>query len=279
MVSFVAKQAENTSNLSELGLFSSFKNVKRKGEGSHFDATKGSIDMHVSGSGMLFVLKKPVSGTVKSIQVKDGGVVQYTVSDMHLKLTKMQKFFKGSFEPKLFAGKDHITGSSQNDKLAGYKGNDTIHGGSGDDKIDGGKSPDKLFGDGRNDVILGGQGNDELHGGAGVNSLTGGPDKDKFVFDVQLNSKNNSLITDFTRGQDKIQLDHSVFPGLGGKGVLSNSHFITADKYTGQDHVVIYDKSDGSLAYSVNGGSIDNAFDFGGVSSGLNLNHNDFLVI
>jgi Ca2+-binding RTX toxin-like protein len=279
MVVFVAKQAVDTRDLSELGLFSNFKKLTRKHEGKSFDASKGDVDMHVDGKNMVFILKKPVSGTVHSISVKDGGVQQYSVDDLHLKLNKMQKFFSGNFEPNLFAGADKVTGSSFGDNLSTFDRADKVSAGAGNDKVVTGAGADTLYGQAGNDIMVGGKGNDFLDGGTGSNSLTGSSGKDSFQFDSQLSASNYASITDFTRGNDTIELENSVFPGLGGKGNLPGAKFVLSTDYAGQKNVVIYDKATGVLSYELSSGVLADAIKFGDVSAGLNLSKGDFLIV
>lgn len=276
MVKFVAYHSQDTRDLSELGLFKNIKkNLHRKGEGSSFDATKGDIDMHVEGKGMLFVLKKPVSGTMKSVDVKVGGTDEYFVKGLGLKIRKMKDFFKGDYESKIFKGKDKLIGSSESDKLAAFNGDDTVKAGNGGDEISGAKGKDKLYGETGGDVISGGSGNDLLDGGAGINSLTGDGGSNTFRFSSQLSASNSSTITDFKIGVDKIELVKSVFPDLSGKGQLSPDSFVKSTDYSGQDGVVVYDKASGHVSFAVDSNVL---FKFAEVTTNLNLKASDFLI-
>ena len=277
MVKFVAYKAVDNTKLTEIGLFQNIKkNLTRKGEGNSFDASKGDIDMHVTGKAMLFVLKNPVSGTMKTIDVKVDGSEKYFLSGLDIKLNKMKSFFKGNYEKTIFKGNDKIVGSSQSDKLAGFNGNDKINGGSGADKIGGGKGNDKLYGEGGADVISGDAGKDFLDGGDGNDVLSGGKDADTFQFSSQLTFGNYSSITDFKPGEDKIQLVKSVFPDLTGKGKLSADKFVKSTDYAGQDGVVVYNKASGQLSYAIDSNTL---FKFGEVQSGLNLKASDFFLV
>ena len=277
MVKFVAYKSQDNRDLSEIGLFQNIKkNLTRKGEGKKFDASKGDIDMHVEGKGMLFVLKNPVSGTMKSIEVKVGGTDEYFLKGLDIKLRKMKDFFKGDYESKIFEGKDKLIGSGESDTLAGFAGDDTIKGGNGGDTITGLNGNDKLYGEGGGDLISGGKGNDLLDGGTASNSLTGNAGRDTFQFSSQLSASNSSSITDFKIGQDIIQLVKSVFPDLAGKGVLSSSSFVKAGDYAGQDGVVVYDKATGVLQFAVDSNSL---IKFGEVASNTNLKASDFFIV
>lgn len=262
MVKYVGYVAEDTRDLSEIGLFQNIKkNLTRKGEGKSFTAKTDDIKMHVEGQGMFFVLKKPVSGKMNKVQVKVDDSKAYDISGLSLKIRKFKDFFKGNYEAKIFDGNDQFTGSKQADKLYGFNGRDTINGVGG------------------NDTLVGGKGNDLLDGGDGKNTLTGNSGNDAFRFSSQLNPKNYSNITDFTLGQDWIELQNVAFPNIGSKGQLSAAKFVLESAYAGQDHVVIYDKASGELSYDTTGGSLADAIVFGKVTANLNLSHTNFFVV
>jgi Ca2+-binding RTX toxin-like protein len=82
------------------------------------------------------------------------------------------------------AGNDSLSGEGKNDRLIGDAGNDTLDAGEG------------------NDTLFGGDGDDLLVGGLGQDTLTGNEGKDLFAID----SKAIVTITDFTDGQDFLQL-------------------------------------------------------------------------
>jgi Ca2+-binding RTX toxin-like protein len=134
-----------------------------------------------------------------------------------------------------FDGVNLISGSGNADTFNGGPGNDNFEGGTGNDTINGGDGDDRLVGQGGNDVITGGNGNDT------------------FVFDnTALNASTNvDTITDFTTGQDKIELNHNVFTALP-TGSLSGSAFSNAGSVTASTRI-IYDLSDGSLSYDADG--------------------------
>lgn len=83
-----------------------------------------------------------------------------------------------------------ILGGSGNEDILGGAGNDTIDGGSGDD------------------LILAGAGDDRIISRAGYDRVSGGSGKDTFVLlpNVSGNYSNSLTITDFTPGQDRIDL-------------------------------------------------------------------------
>ena len=138
-------------------------------------------------------------------------------------------------------GADEIYGESGNDLLFGETGADELYGGMDDDTLDGGTGADNLQGEKGADRLLGGAGSDSLSGGAGndtltgcvhgagggrgeTDTLTGGAGADLFrlgwangaLYDDGSAAKNGTgdyaLITDFTPGTDRLQLDGSA-PG------------------------------------------------------------------
>ncbi len=94
------------------------------------------------------------------------------------------------------------------------------------DRLNGTSGKDRILGLGGNDTINGGGGDDIIQGGTGVDRLTGGADADTFVFTSIADSAPNAsgfisnapvfnrasgagvrdIITDFTPGQDRIDL-------------------------------------------------------------------------
>lgn len=105
-------------------------------------------------------------------------------------------------------GNDWLSTEHGNDTLHGGNGNDTLFGGDGKDLLSGDAGDDVLFGGSYDDRLFGGAGNDRLHAGQGADTMTGGSGADVFVFDNSsryLGGENN-VITDFTRGLDRIEL-------------------------------------------------------------------------
>jgi Ca2+-binding RTX toxin-like protein len=87
---------------------------------------------------------------------------------------------------------ENLTGSSYNDTLTGNTATNVLDGGSGNDTLDGGA------------------GNDRLVGGVGKDLLTGSAGNDLFDFnalsEMGITIATWDVITDFVRGQDKIDL-------------------------------------------------------------------------
>ncbi|CAM8658596.1 RTX calcium-binding nonapeptide repeat [Paracoccaceae bacterium] len=87
---------------------------------------------------------------------------------------------------------ENLVGSAHNDTLTGNANANNLSGGSGNDRLTGGAG---------NDSLIGGAGNDTLNGDAG---------NDAFIFNNVQESGTTAdasdVITDFVRGQDKIDL-------------------------------------------------------------------------
>ncbi|WP_114952115.1 M10 family metallopeptidase C-terminal domain-containing protein [Sphingosinicella terrae] len=98
---------------------------------------------------------------------------------------------------------DTLDGGADNDTLDGGNHDDVLDGGDGNDVLNGGNHFDQLFGGAGNDTLNGGNHNDVLNGGAGDDVLTGGNHNDVFAF---TDLGGTDVITDFRRGQDKIDL-------------------------------------------------------------------------
>ena len=94
-----------------------------------------------------------------------------------------------------------ITGNALANSISGGTKNDSIYGAAGNDSILGNAGNDKLYGDAGNDILLGGKDNDSLWGGAGNDTLTGNDGNDIFIYE-----SGKDFITDYTAGQDKIQI-------------------------------------------------------------------------
>ena len=162
-----------------------------------------------------------------------------------------------------FAGNDYIDGGIGNDTLMGGPGADTLVGGAGDDFLDGSIGTDVIFGGSGFDTALyssvagfntaaansvefpllflvgtagadnlvGTPFNDTIVGGAGADTLTGGTGMDFFRF----NNLGDAFdtITDFTPGQDKIQLSTAFNPTPGGIPTAYLSTSIPLELFTG----------------------------------------------
>jgi large repetitive protein len=167
----------------------------------------------------------------------------------------------------------------------GTNGNDTLVATTNDDT-------DSGFGG--NNTLIGGAGNDTLIGGTGNSILSGGAGNDVFVFDSHKLLKQIvsgvDTITDFTVGQDKIQLSKLVFKtnvtAATGSSLLAAANFstVTTDAAAATAATaIVYNSADGKLFYNPNlaaagfgGGTSDGQF--AQLTAGLNLTYKDFTV-
>ncbi|WP_349617121.1 M10 family metallopeptidase C-terminal domain-containing protein, partial [Azotobacter salinestris] len=98
-----------------------------------------------------------------------------------------------------------------------------LKGSSGSDQLSGSAMDEVLLGGEGRDLLDGGDGDDLLDGGAGRDSLTGGSGADVFRFSERLDSFRNyetgvsqvDYITDFTAGEDLLDLSALGYSGLG----------------------------------------------------------------
>ena len=145
------------------------------------------------------------------------------------------------------------------------KHDDTLTGTSGNDKFDG------LAG---KDIITGLEGDDTLNGGAGDDVLTGGSGKDIF----KLTNFSKDTITDFSVGDDTIQLENSAFTQLTATGVLKAANFEIGAAIDANDYV-IYNNGTGELFYDADGSGAGAAVQIAVLGISLALTNADFVVI
>jgi hypothetical protein len=110
-------------------------------------------------------------------------------------------------------------------------------------------------GDGNANTLTGTLGNDSLHGNAGNDTLTGNAGNDMFVFDKALNAGTNvDTITDFSKGADRILLDHLIFTALTA-GKLAATSFVAEAGAVAHDSndFILYDTTTGNLSYDADG--------------------------
>ena len=172
---------------------------------------------------------------------------------------------------------DYLAGGDGNDSLFGQDDDDYLLGGAGNDKLDGGSGNDELEGGDGNDTLIGGDGDDTLDGGNGKDVLTGGAGDDVFIFDSALVAANASTITDFTAGEDTLQLSSDVFRKLAGG--ISEENLAFGTKAVTAEHFLIYDKNTGSLYYDADGSGAGAAIKFATLSGKPDLTVDDFQII
>ena len=145
---------------------------------------------------------------------------------------------------------------------------------SGNDTLNGSDSADNLNGGAGNDLINGKGGDDVINGGTGSNVLTGGTGNDIF----QLLDFATNKITDFTSGQDTIQLSSGIFTALNYTGVLNVDNFAIGSSATTVNQHVIYDNTTGTLSYDADGSGAGVATSIALLGASLPLTHLDFLL-
>lgn len=123
-----------------------------------------------------------------------------------------------------------------------------------------------MHGNSADNVIDGADGDDTLAGGQGEDTLTGGAGNDEFVLDGQLNGDVDK-ITDFTTGQDRINLPVATFGGLNGSWFTTGTVTTTTRVYQ-QGETLFFD-ADGS-------GTLFAPVAFATLPQGVQLTVNDF---
>jgi serralysin len=188
-------------------------------------------------------------------------------------------------------GADNVSGGQGNDNVVGDDGNDTASGNQDSDTLDGGSGDDRVYGGQGNDSVLGGDGDDTLSGDAGNDTMTGGSGADVFRFEYFVQQGNlqtaeelgaNPLgvdtITDFTPGEDKIQLDKRIFTSLGDAieagevEVISNFDPNSQGTSTAK---IIYDPTTGLVHYNPTEGEGDE-MELVQLNPNLNITTDDF---
>ncbi len=134
-------------------------------------ADLASLQPFITQSGLDTVISLKYDGDVESITIKGVVPAALTTSDFIFSTSSTALTVNATDYP------DAIFGGNGNDSLYGGNGYDTLSAGAGNDYIDGG------YGD---DSLIGGSGND--------------------IFAITTRQFGNDTITDFTQGQDKIDL-------------------------------------------------------------------------
>lgn len=186
-------------------------------------------------------------------------------------------------------GNDTINGNAGDDVLRGGGGNDTMNGGTENDTLFGDAGNDSLLGGAGNDIIAGGSGSDTLNGQSGLDTLVGGTGRDsmnggteadifKFAFgDTTTVSTTIDVITDFTTGSDKIDLDFvngGISAAAYSEGLIATNSFTDALASAqamlsgGKSVAFVAGSTDGWLFWDTNGdGVIDQSILLKGVGS------------
>ena len=144
----------------------------------------------------------------------------------------------------------------------------------------GGKGRESITGTYKSDVLNAGSGKDTMNGGGGSDTMLGGPGRDVFVFDSSLRPRlHTDTIINFAAARDKIELDKTIFVGIGNNGVLAKSHFDTGAHAHHPGDRIIYDTQSGGLFYHAPGTPLAHEVEFAILAKHLPITHADFLVI
>jgi Ca2+-binding RTX toxin-like protein len=148
-------------------------------------------------------------------------------------------------------------------------------GGEFNDFFQGGVDADNFEGRGGDDTLAGLEGRDTLAGGAGA---------DIFRFSAQPGAADADLVTDFTEGSDRAQLENFWMPALGGTGDFSaaDARFYAAGGAAGghdADDRIVYDTASGNLWYDDDGSGPHSAQLIGTLQGAPLVTAHDFTVI
>ena len=103
-------------------------------------------------------------------------------------------------------------------------------------------------------ILTGNSGANSITGTHLSDKITGGTGNDTFIFSTALDSVTNiDTITDFTSGQDAIQLNLAIFTTLGATGVLNADTFYNGTNAHDASDRIIYDNLTGTLYYDEDG--------------------------
>lgn len=100
--------------------------------------------------------------------------------------------------------------------LADYEGAKNVYAATFDEDLE-------IIGNSKNNSLVGGKDDDLIMGGAGKDTLTGGRGDDVFV-----HTEGKDILTDYTSGEDKIQLENGVDDVSSTKFVGNNLVLTTA---------------------------------------------------
>jgi Ca2+-binding RTX toxin-like protein len=197
--------------------------------------------------------------------------------EMNLYLKAMQNFTNLGSQAPAFLNASRFDGGVTTRTYAGTTGNDSLRGEKKSEALYGGAGNDALDARNGNDRIYGGSGNDRIDGGEGTDTLYGNAGLDRFIFDERLTSANTDTIRDFSVVSDAIWLNDSIFKNLD-RGELDDSAFHNGARATDASDRIVYNKSQGTLAYDSDGEGGSAARIFAKVTAGLDLNSDDFWV-
>lgn len=148
-------------------------------------------------------------------------------------------------------GRDVLVGTAADESFLGLGGNDSISGRDGNDSIQGGEGNDNLSGQFGDDTIDGGSGNDKIIGGQGIDRMTGGSGQDTFIF--QSPTEGSDIVTDFTPGEDLLQIKAVNFRAGLSQGILAEEQFVLGSVAQDAGDRFLYNQSTGELFFDADG--------------------------
>jgi serralysin len=136
-----------------------------------------------------------------------------------------------------------------------------------------------LTGNSSGNVIGGNDGANVIGGGGGNDELTGLGGQDYFRFDTPLSAVSNvDVITDFTVGDDTIQLDDIIFAAFA-NGPLADDRFVVGTAALDANDNILYNPATGALLYDSDGNGAAAAVQFATLNGLPALTHLDFVVV
>lgn len=133
--------------------------------------------------------------------------------------------------------------------------------------------------------LVTGIGDDRLDGGNGHDTLTGGEGKDQFIFGSRpgtgpnFDAESSDVITDFTRGSDKLALNFWSFQALGNGGIFASAFkVISGGGVVDTSDRLLYDQTTGQLFYDRDGNGTAERWQIAVLSNQAQLSVTDFIL-
>ena len=218
------------------------------GNGNDGFRARGGVDIFDGGAGTDFVNFNAATG-VNAFLDGSGTNGRAAVGDMFVGIENLV----GSL-----VGGDLLFGNEFANRLTGLGGDDTLRGRAGNDQLEGGDGDDTLIGDEGADVYVTGAGADTI------------------IFNQAPNAAERDRITDFTSGEDILQIDVSVFGGglvAGGTAQLVANGNPVANAAGG---TFLYDTDNGTLRFDADGNGAGGAVLFAFLQNVPSLAVDDF---
>ena len=124
-----------------------------------------------------------------------------------------------------------------------------------------------------------------LDGGNGHDTLTGGEGKDQFIFGsgpgsgTYFDAESSDVITDFTRGSDKLALNFWTFQALGNGGIFASAFkVISGGGMVDASDRLLYDQTTGQLFYDRDGNGAAERWQIAVFSNQAQLSVTDFIL-